>query len=344
MLSKILITSALLALSLSGAQAQNTPKENVAIIAGVTGAPAAFPTLKERVQISGDTVTLGDLIDHAGIHANKVLFRAPALGQYGTIQAWRISEAAKSYGLNEIDTRNLEEVRVERLSRPIYTQEISQTIAAELAERLGNNDPSRIQIVLDKNTTTTQIDQSATAPLAIERLTHDPASGRFEASLLVPDSASSRRAPLRVYGTAMEMVEILRLNRSLNRGEAISESDLIHDTLPRQKLAHEAPLTAKSAIGMVVRRTMAEGTLLRANDLERARLVSRNDTVTIVYEAPGIVVTARGKALNNGTMGDVIDILNPQSKKTLQATITGSGKVSVLSSKPRNVAALTSSN
>ncbi len=47
--------------------------------------------------------------------------------------------------------------------------------------------------------------------------------------------------------------------------------------------------------------------------------MQRNETVTIIYEVPGIVLTMRGKALEAGAHGDIINVLNIQSKRTVQA-------------------------
>jgi flagellar basal body P-ring formation protein FlgA len=50
------------------------------------------------------------------------------------------------------------------------------------------------------------------------------------------------------------------------------------------------------------------------------------------------VLTIRGKALDAGTMGDVINVMNVQSKRVLQGTVTGPGRVNV-SAAPSRLAA-----
>ena len=64
-------------------------------------------------------------------------------------------------------------------------------------------------------------------------------------------------------------------------------------------------------------------------------LVQRNDTVTLVYEVPGVVLTIRGKAVEGGAEGDVINVLNEQSKRTLQGVIIGPGRVAINNGSPR---------
>ena len=51
--------------------------------------------------------------------------------------------------------------------------------------------------------------------------------------------------------------------------------------------------------------------------------MQRDDPVTLIYEVPGIVLTIRGKALEAGAEGDIISVLNIQSKRTVQGTVTG---------------------
>ncbi len=43
----------------------------------------------------------------------------------------------------------------------------------------------------------------------------------------------------------------------------------------------------------------------------------------------------RGKALENGTEGDVVNVMNLQSKRTLSGTVTGRGQVSITPVPPR---------
>jgi flagella basal body P-ring formation protein FlgA len=61
----------------------------------------------------------------------------------------------------------------------------------------------------------------------------------------------------------------------------------------------------------------------------KPELVSRNQSVLITYQVPGIVLTIRGEAKESGAFGDVITVVNVQSKKVLQATVIGPGRVSV---------------
>jgi flagella basal body P-ring formation protein FlgA len=67
----------------------------------------------------------------------------------------------------------------------------------------------------------------------------------------------------------------------------------------------------------------------------KPELVQRNETVTLIFEVPGIMLTVRGKAMEAGAEGDLVSVLNPQSKRTVQGTVTGMGTVTVVATRPR---------
>jgi len=82
---------------------------------------------------------------------------------------------------------------------------------------------------------------------------------------------------------------------------------------------------------------MRAGRPLRVADLVRPDLVLRDQTVTIIYQSAGIYLTSRGKALVSGTEGDVVSVLNAQSKRTITGVVTGRGQVTIQVATPAPV-------
>jgi flagella basal body P-ring formation protein FlgA len=97
-------------------------------------------------------------------------------------------------------------------------------------------------------------------------------------------------------------------------------------------------------VGLSLRRALRAGQLLRQADLMRPELVQRNENVTLVFEAPGIMLTSRAKALETGAEGDLISVLNVQSKRTVQGIVSGPNTVTVTTMKPRVAAVASSDN
>jgi flagella basal body P-ring formation protein FlgA len=97
---------------------------------------------------------------------------------------------------------------------------------------------------------------------------------------------------------------------------------------------------------MQARRQLRAGQALRVADLSKPDLVTRDQNVTLIYETAGLYLTGRGKALESGTEGDVVNVMNLQSKRTVSGTVTGRGQVSiaVAMSRPAPPAADTTSS
>jgi flagella basal body P-ring formation protein FlgA len=97
-------------------------------------------------------------------------------------------------------------------------------------------------------------------------------------------------------------------------------------------------------VGMQMRKGLRAGQALRVADLGKPDLVQKDDNVTLIYEAAGIYLTARGKAIDNGTEGDTVTVLNLQSKRTITGTVVGRDQVTIAIAMPRLLPADTTSS
>lgn len=296
-------------------------------LAGAAAAQAARPALRASVTVDSGIVRIGDLVENAGPVANVPIFRAPDLGTTGAVSTERVIEAIEPHQLIDIDTRGLAEVVVTRASRAISPQEISDRIAQALSERYRLADSRNLSLNFDLPMRTLQVEASATGPLQVLGLTYDERSGRFEATLELPSSRVLQRQPLRLTGVAIETVDAVGVNRPIERGAVLQASDL---TVLRRPKAQAGGLAEMAAtVGMAARRQLRPGQPISIADLMKPTIVQRNDTVTLVYSAPGLTLTLRGQAQDTGALGDTISVINPQTKRVVQGTISGPGRVTV---------------
>ncbi len=119
------------------------------------------------------------------------------------------------------------------------------------------------------------------------------------------------------------------LNRAFNRGDVIRATDVSIERKPRNEVTADAILDADNVVGFAARQTLRAGAPLRRPDLVRPEIVKRDELVTMTYEVPGIVLTMRGKAMEGGAQGDTINVVNPQTKRVMQAVVSGPGKVTI---------------
>lgn len=142
------------------------------------------------------------------------------------------------------------------------------------------------------------------------------------------------QASLRVSGLVTEMRETAVLTRALTRGETVGSADIVLERRPREGAGADVMTSAGAAIGQIAQRSLSAGAMLRSGDLAPPDLVQRGEAVSIVFEAQGVSLSLRGIANESGRLGASIAVLNPASKKVLQGSVIGPGRVSV--SPPRS--------
>ena len=69
---------------------------------------------------------------------------------------------------------------------------------------------------------------------------------------------------------------------------------------------------------------------MKGADLAKPDLVQRDQDVTLIYESAGLYLTMRGKALEGGTEGDVVNVMNMQSKRTVSGVVVGRNRVAIV--------------
>jgi flagella basal body P-ring formation protein FlgA len=285
------------------------------------------PALRASVTVTSDVVRIGDLVENAGPVADVPIFRSPDLGTTGAVSTDRIVEAIRPHQLIGIDTRGLAQVTVTRASRAITPDEISARIAKALAGQFGFGDVHNIQLNFDREIRTLQVEPDATGELQVLSLSYDPRSTRFDVSLGLPSSVEMRRQATHYTGTAIATVDALAVNHPIERGHVLKASDIV--VLRRPKSDTTALTDMSTVVGLAARRALQPNQSLNANDLMKPEIVARNDTVTLVYQVPGVTLTLRGQAQEAGALGDTISVLNVESKRVVQAVVSGPDRVTV---------------
>lgn len=298
-------------------------------LAATVAAAADRPTLRGDVTVSGDLLTLGDLVANAPAAAAATpLFRAPALGQAGTIQAQRILGAAEALGIGGIETAGRAQVSVTRAARHVGASEIEAAIRKRLVAQFGM-DPNATGLSFEGPAPTLIVAPDVTGEVTASDVTLDRRSRRVQATIWIGPSANERRAQSRVSATAVDLVEVAVAGRAIGRGDTVRPGDVVVERRARDLVPADAVLDGNPLEGRVARRTLGAGSLMKLADLVRPELVGRGDVVTVIYETPGVSLTMRAKASEAGSLGDTVGITNPQSKKVLQAVVVGPGRVSV---------------
>ncbi len=75
------------------------------------------------------------------------------------------------------------------------------------------------------------------------------------------------------------------------------------------------------------RRVLRAGETISASDLRHPVVVNKGQTVTMTFAAPGVDLTAMGRAMSEGGVGDTVTVQNPASFRMVTAIVTAAGTV-----------------
>jgi flagella basal body P-ring formation protein FlgA len=320
-ISSLLLATALLAFGATTAMAQS--RDDV----------LAQPVLRADVTVTGDVVRIGDVLENAGPAASIAIYRAPDLGTVGSLPVAKVLAALRAHQVIGVDTRDLMDITVTRLSRTVEAKDIENQIAQALQHRNGLGDAANLTLTFDRDVQTLQLDAASSGALEPVSTRFDARSGRFDVIFSI-GSDTGAASKLRFTGTAVETVEAAVLARGVDSKEVLKASDVIIERRPKSEVGHDVA-SRERAVGMQVRRQLRAGQALRIADLAKPDLVTRDQAVTLVYESAGLYLTIRGKAIENGTEGDVVNVINLQSKRTVSGVVVGRGQVAVSVPGPR---------
>ena len=291
----------------------------------ITANPAEAATLRTMTTLHGPRVKLSDLFDDAGTNADHVLGPGPVPGGRIVVESAQLAAIARQFEVDWHPASNADRSVLDwpgkALSREAALAALREAVAASGVR------PEDCEIALASFSPPTVPFDSAPHPL-VSQLDFDRASGRFSAVLSVTGDGVE---PIntRITGRVDELIELPVATARLPAGTVLRVED-VHMARVRAALAdREVARQPADAIGLQLRHQVAAGQPLVLSDLAHPEVVRRGADVMMLLDSPGIVLTAQGKAMDAGAVGERIRVMNPVSRAVIEADVIGADRVRV---------------
>ncbi|GER08125.1 flagellar basal body P-ring biosynthesis protein FlgA [Iodidimonas muriae] len=283
---------------------------------------------KPTVTVDGPVVTLGDVLLDARAAQDHVIAAAPQPGKSMTLSRFDIDRAMANAGLAEglDDSRGY--VTISRRGKKVPPEILEARIMDKIAQ---NGGPDRLKIRLTGLRSPLYIaPQADLGDIEIENLSHDERSGRFTATIAIAqENGVWNRTTLSGLAEPVRLVPVLV--RALSDDDIISRSDIDWIELPERRINRTMILESADLIGLSPTRTVRAGTPLRMSEVQKPVLVEKGAFVTMQVRHGGLMLSATGKAMQDGALGDFIRLINTSTNRTIEAQVAGLGVVNVLS-------------
>ncbi len=280
--------------------------------------------LRPQARVAGAYITLGDIFSGLTPKQEEVaVAHAPQPGQQAVLDYRWLAGIAQRYKVKWRPRTTADQIIVTRDSQTIDLDEISKTIHAAL-EDYGIAGPFSVD--LGGETFRIHLPVDVPAQVEVTGLNVNRRTGRFVADVTTGRGTSSQRT-YRMNGRYYQIEQVPVLVDSVRRGDIIRPDQVEMRQFRADRLQANVVRDPADVIGKEVRRSIGPGAPLLNRDFTAPILVKRGAIVTIRLETPNMSLTARGKALENGSLGDVIRVMNLQSNKTIQVEVTAENDV-----------------
>lgn len=287
----------------------------------------AAAKLRANIEVTGGLVTLNDLFEDAGNQGHQAVFRAPSIGQTGTIRAERVILAARQAGLGAIDQNNVSIVRVHHASQRITEQQLTKDLLQRLRNQGFVSSDGDVELLLNQTIPDQHAAMDALPAYEIRNLRYDRITGRFSGRLLI--GGRQDLSPIRFTGQATETILVPITTRALTRGEVIAAEDIALTPMARQRARSADMAQLDQLIGKAARQNIRQGTIATRAMFKIPEIINRSDVVTILFKTGKLTLTMRGTALSPGAKGDTISVQNDQTNRVIRARVKEPGLVQV---------------
>jgi flagella basal body P-ring formation protein FlgA len=152
--------------------------------------------------------------------------------------------------------------------------------------------------------------------------------GRITLTLLVKvDEKFIKR--VRVNASVGVYQDVVKIVNSLQRGNVISESDIVIERTRTERLIRNTPTALDKVIGQAATRNLQAGNIVKFRDLKKVPTIKRGARVIILARKGSMKITTSGTAREDGFKNSIIQVINLETKKTIYAEVINSKTVEV---------------
>ncbi len=135
-----------------------------------------------------------------------------------------------------------------------------------------------------------------------------PVSGRYEEAILLPV-----------------------LSRKIQKGETIKEGDIEIVEHPKRFEDRNIVLKKEDLIGKVIKNNVSAKNPVPIRSIDKPLMVKKSSSVSMVYRAPSIEILAKGTAMQDGALGDMVSIKNVSSGAIVHGKVVSDNQVIIIS-------------
>lgn len=286
--------------------------------------------------VNNEDVLLGDIASITNADDNTLkalssieLEKSPLAGKSNLLKKEILLAKLDNKGFNssEINLISPETISIERASKNLDIEILKERIKEEVIAQLPY-DPERIIVSNFRLPENILIPNNSNINYEINIRSKRKLTGITQFNVSIKDNDKEIKNLIGTVEVDVK-IDIIKANTSITRNQLITENMLEVSEARLSQLGRGYVENTEDVIGNIAKRNIERGNIITANMLAKEMLIQRNSTVMIIAERGTMRVTAMGKALQNGSKGEIISIVNVTSNKTVFAEVIDKNTVKV---------------
>ncbi len=307
------------------ATAQPLANPQVAYQGGALDNDAGAPLeMKQSVVVDAPVIRLGDLFNQPISGGDTPVAQAPKPGQTISLDYRFLSQLARAYRLDVSSHSTVDRVLVARKAQLIKSDMVIAAVVDAIAQRTQQQ--GNMDIAFDSGQLQFTLPTNVEATIGVQGLNFDPTTNRFVAVLVVPANGPTLISQ-QVIGTAYVKTDVPVLKRLVSAGDTIQASDIEWISSRVDQLLPSTVTDSQQMVGRVAKRPLRPGQMLRLSDLSTEAAVQKNSLITIMVQSSQMNLSMRGKAMEDGAIGQSIRVMNTTSHKQLVGVVKDAATV-----------------
>jgi len=283
----------------------------------------AQATPKAESIVLSDQITLGDVFDGVTADAGHYLAPAPEVGKTVTLGTYDLQRISDAFNLGWKPDGNGSHIIIRRGTDEIDNMDIQSAVEKDLRGKMHGQ---KFDTELTDKSIGFHIPGTTDRTVNVEKLNYDAVNSTFKA-VVSPGAAPDMRREVSGHYYAVSSIPVLKA--PLRPGDVISSNDIDFIDMRATDISSSMITESANLVGQTPRRGVAAMKPLVLNDVKLPIIVKKGDLVLMTLNNNAMNLTAQGRAMDNGSAGDNIHVMNSSSKQVLDAVVTGSEIVSV---------------
>lgn len=285
----------------------------------------SFISLNQDINIEGEYIKISDIFRGNVDNPDKIIAKAPLPGKKFTFNTdWAHNIALK----NNIKWKPLNKeslISITRSSTKIDEEEIK----LEILQSFFEIEKQDIEIEIYGGKTDFDIKKDTNYKILVENLKKYEAKNRFDCKVTI-FSEGKEFASSNIAGKYYILQEVPVANENIAKNTIIKSEMIKNIKIRKNRIKPNEFTDIDDIIGKETTKSIKESKSFSIKDIRDPIIINKGNIISIIYKTKNMKLTAKGEAIEDGSKGQNIKVMNTTSKKVLHCRIISKDTVEII--------------